>query len=137
MRRFGDPSITRAAAVQRHPGVDESCDVELEFASGATGRCTHSMVDDEYSFTWRVTGTLGEALVHNFIKPHEDDRVTVRTGAGTTVEHLGRRMSYTYQLEAFAAHLRDGADLPLDTGDAVANMALIDDAYRAAGMSPR
>ena len=95
------------------------------------------MVEDEYSFTLKIIGTRGEALVHDFIKPHDDDRLTIRTDAGTTVEHHGKRTSYTYQLEAFAAHVQRGTPVPLDTADAVANMALIDQAYRAAGMNPR
>jgi phosphoribosylanthranilate isomerase len=41
------------------------------------------------------------------------------------------------KLEAFAAAVRTGAPLPLDTDDAVATMELIDDCYRAAGFSPR
>jgi hypothetical protein len=54
-----------------------------------------------------------------------------------TVERLGTRPSYTYQLEAFAAHVQHGAPLPLDTADAVENMGYVDVAYRAAGMAPR
>jgi hypothetical protein len=53
------------------------------------------------------------------------------------VEHLGVRPSYSYQLEAFAAHLLDGAPLPIGVEDAVQNMHYVDAAYRAAGMSPR
>jgi predicted dehydrogenase len=85
----------------------------------------------------RLVGTKGEALAHNFIKPHEDDRVTIRTPVGTRVERLGARPSYTYQLEAFAAHLLDGAPLPIGTADAVDNMAYVGAAYRAAGMARR
>ncbi|PRC43055.1 gfo/Idh/MocA family oxidoreductase, partial [Mycobacterium sp. ITM-2017-0098] len=103
----------------------------------ATGLSTNSMVAEDYSFTLRVIGTRGEAFVHNFVKPHEDDRLTLHTEDGTTVEHHGTRESYTYQLEAFADHVLHGKPVPLDTADAVANMALIDDAYRAAGMQPR
>ncbi len=73
----------------------------------------------------------------NFVEPHQDDRVVVTTAAGTRVEELGRRSSYTYQLEAFAAHLRQGAPLPTDADNAVANVQLVDDCYRAAGLSPR
>lgn len=137
MRRFGTPTIVRATAGQHSAGVDAWCDVELAFPSGATGLSTNTMEADEHSFTLRVAGTRGEAFVHNFIKPHDDDRLTVTTEGGTTVEHLGRRPSYVYQLEAFAAHVQRGTAVPLDTADAVANMALIDDAYRAAGMFPR
>ncbi|WP_197380145.1 Gfo/Idh/MocA family protein [Mycolicibacterium mengxianglii] len=133
----GAPQITAATAVQRTPGIDASCDVELSLPGGATGRASHTMVSDAYRFTLQITGDDGNALVHNFIKPHDDDRITVTTAAGTRVERLGTRASYTYQLEAFAAHVEDGVPLPIDTADAVANMALIDEAYRAAGMNPR
>jgi predicted dehydrogenase len=137
MRRLGHPSIVRAHAEQRSPGVDAWCDVDLVFAGGATGLSTNSMVANDYSFTLRIVGTKGDVLVHNFVKPHEDDRLTIRTPEGTTVERLGTRPSYSYQLEAFAAHVQHGAPLPLDTADAVENMAYVDAAYRAAGLGPR
>jgi predicted dehydrogenase len=140
LRRFGDPSVTRAeAGVHRFgdPGVDAWCTVEVEFPCGATGSSTNSMVDEDYSFTLRISGTAGEVVVHDFIRPTHDDRLTLTTADGTRTEHHGTRPSYTYQLEAFAAHVRDGVALPLDVADAVANMALIDEAYRAAGLPPR
>ena len=137
MRQFGHPSVVRAHAKERSPGIDAWCDVELGFPSGATGLSANSMVADEYSFTLRVVGTKGDVLVHNFIKPQDDDRITVTTAAGATVERLGARPSYSYQLEAFADHVLHGAPLPLDTADAVENMAYVDAAYRAAGMAPR
>jgi predicted dehydrogenase len=137
MRRLGHPSVVRAHAEQRSPGVDAWCDVDLAFPGGATGLSANSMVADDYAFTLRIVGTKGDVLAHNFIRPHDDDRLTIRTAEGTTVERLGTRPSYTYQLEAFAAHVCSGAPLPLDTADAVENMAYVDAAYRAAGMSPR
>jgi predicted dehydrogenase len=85
----------------------------------------------------RVVGSRGEATAVNFVQPHLDDRVVVRTVAGERTEELGRRSSYTYQLEAFAAHLRRGTPLPLDADDALTTMRLIDDSYRAAGFPVR
>jgi predicted dehydrogenase len=137
MRRLGRPTVIRAHAGQRGENVDEWCDVELGFPGGATGLSANTMVASDYSFTLRIVGTKGDLLVHNFIKPHEDDRLTIRTPAGTTVEHHGTRSSYSYQLEAFAAHVLHGAPLPMDAADAVENMASVDAAYRAAGMTPR
>jgi predicted dehydrogenase len=137
MRRLGHPSVVRAHAEQRSPGIDAWCDVELAFPGGETGLSANSMVADDRMFTLRIVGTRGDVLVHNFVKPHDDDRLTIRTPTGTTVERLGTRPSYTYQLEAFAAHVLHGAPLPIDSADAVENMAYIDAAYRAAGMSPR
>jgi predicted dehydrogenase len=85
----------------------------------------------------RITGSRGEATAPNFVLPQMDDRIVVRTAEGERTEHLGTRSSYTYQLEAFAARVRDGAGLPLDADDAVTTMQLIDDCYRAAGFEPR
>ncbi len=134
---LGRPSITAAHASERSPGVDEWCDVELRFPSGASGCSANTMTAEAFSFTITVVGTKGDALAHDFIKPHIDDRITIRTPGGIRTEHLGTRPSYTYQLEAFAAHVLDGAPLPIGVEDAVANMHYVDAAYRAAGMSPR
>lgn len=131
------PEIVRAQAEQRSPGVDARCDVEFAFPGGATGLSTNSMVAEDYSFTIRIKGSDGEVLVHDFIRPDRDDRLTVRTSAAERVEHAGTRPSYTYQLEAFAAHVRHGAPLPFGVDDAVTNMAYVDAAYRAAGLAPR
>ena len=133
----GRPSVTRAHAEQRTPGIDAWLDVELGFPGGSTGLSANSMVAEGRTFTIRVVGTAGDLLVHDFINPSGDDRLTLNTAAGTTVERLGTRPSYTYQLEAFAAHVEHGVELPFGTADAVANMTLVDAAYRAAGMRPR
>lgn len=133
----GAPSVVRAQAEERAPGVDARCDIDLAFPGGAVGLSTNSMVAQDYSFTLRIAGADGEVLVHDFIHPAEDDRLTITTARGTTVEHLGTRPSYTYQLEAFAAHVEDGTPLPFGAEDAVANMALVDAVYRAAGLPTR
>ncbi|WP_099040619.1 Gfo/Idh/MocA family protein [Mycobacterium neglectum] len=137
MRRLGHPSIVRAHAKEHSPGIDAWCDVELGFPGGATGLSTNSMVADDRHFTTQIVGTKGDVKVHNFIKPQDDDRVSIRTPAGTTVEHLGTRTTYSYQLEAFADHVLRGAPLPLNLADSVENMAYVDAGYRAAGMDPR
>ena len=135
----GPPRVAAARAGERagRPGVDEWLDADLEFPGGATGRARCSMAADHRRYRCRIIGSRGEAAALNFVEPHHDDRIIVTAAAGTRTEELGRRSSYTYQLEAFAAHLRDGAPLPTDADDAVANMELIDDCYRAAGLTPR
>ncbi|HEY5855895.1 MAG TPA: Gfo/Idh/MocA family oxidoreductase [Aldersonia sp.] len=135
----GAPRVVSAFADEHDgaPGVDDRLDVELEFPGGATGYARASMVEREYRFTVRVIGSRGSVYVHNLLRPDLDDRLTLRTPAGTTSEHVSHKSTYTYQLEAFAAHLRTGAPLGLGVDDAVANMVLLDDVYRAAGFSPR
>jgi predicted dehydrogenase len=133
----GEPELVDARAGERPgaPGVDEWLEARLRFPSGATGVARCHMASDRRQMTYRVVGTWGEALVANFVEPHLDDRLIIRTKAGEHVERHGTRSSYTCQLEAFVRAVREGALLPVD--DAVANMRLIDACYLAAGPEPR
>jgi len=135
----GPPQLVAARGGERagRPGVDEWLEADLRFPNGATGGARCNMAADRDRWPFRIVGTRGEATAANFVQPHVDDRVLVSTAAGERVEELGRRSSYTYQLEALRAHLRDGAPLPVGRDDAVDTMALIDDCYRAAGFQPR
>ncbi|GAA3805877.1 Gfo/Idh/MocA family protein [Streptomyces chiangmaiensis] len=119
------------------PGVDAWLEADLAFPNGATGSARCSMVDDTWQATCRVVGTRGEAVAPDFVLPHQDDRVVVRTEAGERTEELGRRSSYAYEFDAFAAHVRHGEPLPLDAEDALATMRLIDECYEKAGFAPR
>ncbi|MET9462881.1 Gfo/Idh/MocA family oxidoreductase [Streptomyces canus] len=135
----GAPRLVSARGGQRRgaPGVDEWLDADLAFPGGATGSARCHMAYDRLEMSCRIIGSRGEVLAPNFVLPHRDDRVVVRTGDGERTERLGTRSSYTYQLEAFADRVRGGAPLPLDADDAVTTMTLIDAAYRAAGFEPR
>jgi predicted dehydrogenase len=135
----GAPKLVSARAGERKrlPGVDEWLNADLEFPNGATGAVRTSMGAEAVEFSCKIVGTRGEAFAPSFVLPHLDDRVTVTTKEDHWVEQLGRKSSYTYQLEAFAAHLRTGTALPIDADDAVATMALIDASYQAAGLEPR
>ena len=135
----GPPRLVAARGGERagQPGVDEWLTADLEFPSGATGIAKCNMAGAERRMTYRVVGSRGEAVAANFVEPHVDDRVFVVTAGNKRVEALGKRSSYTYQLEALSAYVRDGVPLPIDMDDAVANMQLIDDCYRAAGFEPR
>ena len=134
----GKPALVKARGGARagRPGVDEWMDAEFAFPSGATGRSLSHMADD-WCMTLRLVGSTGELTVADYVQPHKDDRVSVTTGAGTRVEELGKRSSYLYQLEAVRAHLREGAELPIDVDDAVETAEMIDGIYIAAGFEPR
>lgn len=155
----GPLAITAAQAVERAsaPGVDSHLFLQGGFPSGATGSGGSDMDAADWSFTLVVTGSEGEIVVPKFPLPHEDDRLILRRSAsaplsrtspepgaeltreheGDVVEHLGNRSSYTYQLEAFTAAVRDGAPVATDAAFSVANMEAVDAAYRAAGLDPR
>ena len=135
----GAPKLTNARAGERKrlPGVDEWLNADFEFPSGATGAVRTSMAAENVEFSLKVIGTRGEAFAPFFVLPHNDDRVIVTTKEDTWVEHLGTRTSYTYQLEAFTAAVRNGAPVLTDANDALATMQLIDTCYQTAGLQPR
>ncbi|MEI2775005.1 MAG: Gfo/Idh/MocA family oxidoreductase [Tetrasphaera sp.] len=152
-------TVSEAVAAERagHPGVDSHLFVAGAFPSGATGSGGSDMDADDWSFTLVVTGSEGEIVVPSFPLPHQDDRLILRHTASTArarrspqdaadlvaerdgdvVEKLGNRSSYTFQLEAFTAAVRDGAPVTTDADFAVRNMTLVDAAYAAAGLPAR
>ncbi|HET8602063.1 MAG TPA: Gfo/Idh/MocA family oxidoreductase [Segeticoccus sp.] len=138
-RYGGPPTLVAAKAGERagHPGVDEWLTAEYVYPSGATAVAGSHMAADAWDFSLTVVGSRGQLRVENFVQPHVNDRLTVTTTEGERVEHLGERSSYTFQLEALTAHLRQGALFPLDLDDAVAQMEAIDAAYELAGLPPR
>ena len=133
----GEPTVTAARGGERGPGVDEWLDVELAFPNGVTGLVRSSMCFDTRDFSCRLIGTAGEAVAPSYVLPHLDDRVLLTVDGTTTEQELGRRSSYAYQLEAFAAAVRGGDPVLTGSDDAVANAELIDAAYLAAGFEPR
>ncbi|WP_109642380.1 Gfo/Idh/MocA family protein [Lentzea atacamensis] len=135
----GEPRVLGAGAAVRAglEQVDEWLTADLRFPSGATGSVRCDMAGERRRATWKIVGSRGEATAMEFVEPHVDDRIVVTTSAGERTERLGRRPTYAYQLEVFTAAVRDGAPVPTDADDAVANMRLIDQCYEAAGLLPR
>ncbi|MEP9393753.1 Gfo/Idh/MocA family oxidoreductase [Gordonia sp. VNK1] len=133
----GEPVITAASAVVRDGQVDESATIDVRYPSGATGATTTSMVDADYTFRCRIVGDTGELILHDYLSPKRDDRLTIIRDGTEHVEHVSTRATYTFQLEALATALRSGESLPIGPDDAVATMEFIDAAYRAAGLMPR
>ncbi|WP_018334049.1 Gfo/Idh/MocA family protein [Actinomycetospora chiangmaiensis] len=132
-----EPVVVHASGTERSPAVDASITADLAFPSGVTGRASCDMAADSWTITARVIGSRGEATAMNVVLPQFDDRIVVHVDGEHRTEHLGTRSTYTYQLEALRAHLREGAPYPLDLDDAVAQAELIDVVYAAAGFVPR
>jgi predicted dehydrogenase len=135
----GEPVVAAARGGERagRPGVDEWVEVDLAFPSGLPGHVRAAMNAAERDFSCRVVGSRGEVVAPSFVLPHLDDRLLVTVDGEQRVEELGRRSSYAYQLEAFAAAVRGGGPVLTGADDAVATAELIDAVYRAAGFEPR
>lgn len=139
-----EPTVVRAVAKEKSPGIDRWMDARLRWPDKRTGRITVAM----YSLARpmldvRVQGDGGLLRVINPTRPHTFNRVTLkpaqrRLGQEPMRQRVrGEGTSYWYQLRAFADAVREGAPVLTGPDDAVRNMALIDAMYSAAGMLPR
>jgi len=133
-----EPTVVSASAKLRSPGVDRAMQAELRFGDDCTGAVTCSMWSSKLlHIGLRVTGEEGVLRVFNPTGPNMYHRLSVRGRGGRTVEHLSRRPTYEYQLEAFCRAVAGGPPPITGPADAVANMEVIDAVYRAAGLEPR
>jgi predicted dehydrogenase len=140
LRTFGpgEPAVTAAQARLHRPEVDRAMDIRVAYPDGATGRAVTSMWSARLlDVSLRVTGDAGSIRVLNFVVPQMYHRLVVRTRAGRRVERVPGDATYTYQLRAFHDAVRNGTPVLTDAADAVTTMALVDAAYRAAGLAPR
>src|SRR5204863_7627061 len=133
-----EPRVTSARARLRTPGVDRYLSAEFRFPDGATGRATASMWSARLlDVSATVVGDAGRLRVFNYVLPQAYHRLTVRSRGRTLRERVPGDASYTHQLRAFVAAVRDGGPNLTPPDDSVRTMALIDAAYRAAGLPPR
>jgi len=133
-----EPDVTAATVLRRGPGIDRFAKVQLRFPGGATGTVTSSMLSASVlRMSLRVEGTQGRLSILNPIAPQYGHRLTVRTAAGRRREKVAGDATYTHQLRAFLAAVRDGAPTLTPPEESVANMRVLDAAYRAAGLEPR
>ncbi|MGA8125320.1 MAG: Gfo/Idh/MocA family oxidoreductase [Mycobacterium sp.] len=137
VRTFGGstPQVISAQAKLRGPYVDRAMTAELRFVSGHTGRVRCSMWSSDLpQFSAKVVGDRGELRL-NPVAPFR--RFSVRSADGNRVERFPRRVSYAYQLDAFAAAVLRGEPVKTAPEDAIENMTVIDAIYRAAGLPLR
>jgi len=130
------PVTARAGELPAHPGVDAWLAGDLEYPNGVMAHLETSMTHGRWDFSLRVVGARGEVFAPAYVLPHTDDRVIVTIGTQQRTEELGRKSTYTYQLEAMARLVREGAPMPTDSDDAVTTMEVIDELYALAGRSP-
>jgi predicted dehydrogenase len=133
-----EPEVVSAEVRLASPDVDRWATAELAFPDGRTGRITCSMFSTQLlKISVRVVGETGRLDVFNPLAPQMYHHLTLRTASGRRRERVRGETSYTCQLRAFVESLRSGRAPITDGHDAIANMAVIDAIYRAAGLPPR
>ena len=134
-----EPTVVSARAKLSSPGVDRAMRAEFTLPDGATGAIRCSMCSSSLlAMHATVEGEGGTLRVFNPFSPQFGHRLRVETvAAGRRTERVTRRATYDFQLDAFASAVVRGTPVLTTPEDAVRNMAVIDDVYRAAGMEPR
>ena len=133
-----EPEVSSATATRR-TAVDRLLKAELVFPGGCTGWITASMLSRRVLGAGaRVSGTRGTMQVLSPYQPQLVHRLVVRSDTRRAVEHVPRRPStYASQLRAFTGAILRGEPVLTGPDDAVANMAVIDACYAAAGLPRR
>jgi predicted dehydrogenase len=130
-----EPTVARAEAKLRSPGVDRWIRADLRWDDGRTARVTASMWSaNVLRLSAGATGDRGTMRVLNPLAPHLFNRLKV---TGRRGERVRGESTYTCQLRAFADAVTTGAPTHTPPSDSVANMRVIDGIYRAAGLHPR
>jgi len=138
---FGDEPTAVAASVVRDPagGVDILTSGLLTFAAGtATFGCATRLEPDQRVHVYGTKGRIEVEIPFN-IPPDLPTRVFVTAGGdppvapATEVLEFPPADQYGVQADRFAAAVLDGAPVPTDPDDAVANLRVIERLFAAAG----
>jgi len=135
----GEPTVVSATATRDtdDPLIDADLTMELAFPNGATGRVHSSMTTEVGDISLTITGSTGSIVANNPMAPQMGNLLTITTATGTTSGPVDAGISYDHMLRAFVDHVQHGTPFPTSADDSIANMAVLDAAYRAAGMPLR
>jgi predicted dehydrogenase len=135
-----EPTVVSAAADCPVLEIDGRLTAELRWDSRITGRIRCSMIEPEGQpdvLRLDVFGSDGQMLVTNPIAPQSGTELVVETADGAETVEVERSATYDHQLVAFRDAVECGT-APATTGaEPIANMVVIDECYRAAGLRPR
>jgi predicted dehydrogenase len=84
-----------------------------------------------------VVGDRGEVRLRVLNPLAPFSKLSVRSAEGKRVERFPKSPSYAYQLDAFAGAVLRGEAVKTAPEDAIENMTVIDEIYRAAGLPVR
>jgi predicted dehydrogenase len=136
----GVPSVEGAEAVRNPAGADLRMRAELTFpaeltpAGGVAAAVEASMVEGTpLRSALTLTGERGSLLVDNIVFPSAGHSIRLEIDGVPRVSTVAGRTTYDHQLEAVLAALGTGAPLPTEGADPIANMAVLDAIYEAAG----
>jgi predicted dehydrogenase len=133
-----EPEVIDGKATLTSQGVDRAFTGRVRFPGGATGRITCSLMSRRLlALHVDVRGDRGRLRAFNPLMPKLLGHLTIEAGGQRRTEEPTHTETYDHQLHAFIGAITHGRPFPSTAQDAVRNMTVIDDFYRAAGLQPR
>ena len=140
-----EPTVHRRAGQNAaRPGSTAGCGRSCASRTSCTGSVESALdvfpADQPVGRVEGERGPLADAADepdHTAVLPSPAPRDPATGTERRRKEHVEGGPTYVYQLRAFAAAVREGAPFPTTPADAVANMKVIDAAYRTADLKPR
>ena len=128
--------MTRAASELSEHGVDLVTTADLAFEGGVTAQVRTSMAPGQkFKALLGIKGSEGLLVAQNPLHPHRGHSIAIRKGQQVTRYTVPGETTYDHQLTHMLDVMKTNAP-PLTGGaDSVANMALIDAVYAAAGVA--
>jgi len=134
-----EPQVVSATAATVHEHIDIEMVAELLFPGDTPARIWCRMnAAGGFSSGMNVYGDKGRLKVVNPMVPQREPHlIELVTAWGTRRETLTTTPTFNYQLQAFIDAIDGVRPMPTDAIDGVISMRVIDNVYRAAGMTPR
>ena len=136
---LGEPvEVVAAEASLGAPQVDLAMKAEMRHAGGGVSRIHCSLMHPgEFAINVRIVGTSGSFLVQQPFLPQWGNSLELTRQSGVTREEVTTKPTYDFQLQAFADAVQRRGAIPTSIENGVANIRIIDQIYRRAGLLPR
>lgn len=138
---FGDtPQILWADAICPKPQLDSSFELRLQFQNGPlcyVGCAMSEHLSRHHDASLYLEGDKAQLEVLNLVAPHQGHKLCLTKNGEAHEYQIKGDTTYDHQLAHVVACIK-GETKPLTGGrDAIDQMQLIDDTYKAAGLLPR
>lgn len=136
----GTPQILWADAICPKPQLDSSFELRIQFPNGPlcyVGCAMSEHLSRHHDASLYLEGDKAQLEVLNLVAPHQGHKLCLTKDGVAHEYQIKGDTTYDHQLAHVVASIK-GETKPLTGGrDAIDQMQLIDDAYKAAGLLPR